>query len=84
MKKLLVGLAALPFLAGVAMADQPTLLSDAQMDTVTAGLTAFFFFPNGPIGITNDGVPVTTAVVIALFPSLDGKVSPGFPVVTIR
>jgi hypothetical protein len=37
MKKLLIGFAALPFLAGVAMAGQPTALSDAQMDKVTAG-----------------------------------------------
>ena len=37
MKKLLIGLGALPFLAGVALADEPTLLSNAQMDRVTAG-----------------------------------------------
>jgi hypothetical protein len=35
MKKLLFGLAALPFLAGVALAAEP--ISDAQMDQVTAG-----------------------------------------------
>jgi hypothetical protein len=37
MKKLLSGLAALPLLAGVALADQPVQLSDKQMDKVTAG-----------------------------------------------
>jgi hypothetical protein len=37
MNKLLIGLAAMPFLAGVAMAGQPTPLSDTQMDKVTAG-----------------------------------------------
>jgi len=37
MKKLLVGLAAVPFLAGIAMAGQLTPLSDVQMDKVTAG-----------------------------------------------
>jgi hypothetical protein len=37
MNKLLIGLAMVPFLAGVAMAGQPTPLSDAQMDKVTAG-----------------------------------------------
>ena len=37
MKKLLVGLAVLPLLAGVASAAQPMSLSDAQMDKVTAG-----------------------------------------------
>jgi hypothetical protein len=37
MRQLLFGLAALPFLAGVAAAAQP--LSDAQMDRVAAGAT---------------------------------------------
>jgi len=37
MKKLLFGLAALPFVAAVALADQPVQLSDNQMDKLTAG-----------------------------------------------
>jgi len=37
MRKLLIGLAALPFLAGLAMAGQPKPLTDTQMDKVTAG-----------------------------------------------
>jgi hypothetical protein len=37
MKKLLCGLAALPLLAGVALAQEPLQLSDKQMDKVTAG-----------------------------------------------
>jgi hypothetical protein len=37
MKKLLSGLAALPFLASVAFAAQPMPLTDNQMDKVTAG-----------------------------------------------
>jgi hypothetical protein len=37
MRKLLCGLAALPFLAGAALADQTLQLSDTQMDKVTAG-----------------------------------------------
>jgi hypothetical protein len=37
MKKLLIGFAALPFIAGVAMAGQSMPLSEAQMDKVTAG-----------------------------------------------
>ena len=37
MKRLLLGLAVLPFLAGVSLAAQPVPLSDQQMDTVTAG-----------------------------------------------
>jgi hypothetical protein len=39
MKKFLFGLAAVPLLAGTAMAAQP--LSDHQMDAVTAGFSAF-------------------------------------------
>ena len=41
MKKLLCGLAALPFLAGIALADHPVQLNDKQMDKVTAGFTDF-------------------------------------------
>src|SRR5689334_10766998 len=37
MKKLLVGLAIMPFLVGVALAGQPMPLSEAQMDEVTGG-----------------------------------------------
>jgi hypothetical protein len=37
MKKLVIGVAVLPFLAGIASASQPKPLNDAQMDTVTAG-----------------------------------------------
>jgi hypothetical protein len=37
MNKLLYGLAALPFAAGVALAGEPMQLSDKQMDKVTAG-----------------------------------------------
>jgi len=37
-KQLVAGLAALPLLAGMAIAGQPAALSDTQMDRVTAGL----------------------------------------------
>ena len=37
MKKLLLGLAVLPFLAGVSLAGQPQALTDQQMDKVAAG-----------------------------------------------
>lgn len=37
MKRLLLGLAVLPFLAGVSLAGNPTPLTDKQMDKVTAG-----------------------------------------------
>jgi hypothetical protein len=37
MKKFLVGIAAMPLLASVSIAGQPALLSDTQMDKVSAG-----------------------------------------------
>jgi len=37
MQRLFCGLAALPFLASVALAGQPVMLNDPQMDGVTAG-----------------------------------------------
>jgi heterodisulfide reductase subunit A-like polyferredoxin len=40
MKKLLIALAGLPLMAGAAHAGQPQMLSDNQMDKVTAGFTA--------------------------------------------
>jgi len=60
MKKLLFGLAALPFLTGVAMAGQPTLLSDVQMDKVTAG---DIVAPAGLITINN--LPTTVTLTIS-------------------
>jgi hypothetical protein len=58
MKKLLVGLAAVPFLACVAMAGQPTPLGDAQMDKVTAGGPEFnVFLGNTPAFELNFNVP---------------------------
>jgi hypothetical protein len=48
MKKLLLGLAALPFIASVAMAGQPTRLSDNQMDKVTAGNLVIVLTPGIP------------------------------------
>lgn len=43
MRKLLLGVAALPFLASIALADQPMTLVDSQMDSVTAGIPDQFF-----------------------------------------
>ena len=37
MKRLLLGLAVLPFLAGMTVAQEPTKLTGVQMDKVTAG-----------------------------------------------
>ncbi|HJU19093.1 MAG TPA: hypothetical protein VJ770_21770 [Stellaceae bacterium] len=55
MKKLLLGLAVLPFLAGVSMAGSPTPLTNQQMDKVTAG---FDFFE---LDITNTSATIVAA-----------------------
>jgi len=41
MRQFVLGLSALPLLASVVVAGQPALLSDKQMDQVTAGFTLF-------------------------------------------
>jgi hypothetical protein len=48
MKRLIFGLAALPFMAGLASAEQP--LTNAQMDAVTAGFSANASAGVGAIG----------------------------------
>jgi hypothetical protein len=85
MKKLLAGFAALPFLAGVAMAGQPAPLSDTQMDHVTAGLAEWFSPGNGMIVIITTPTVAPPGVVVENFPSLDGVGFPrtGFPTVTV-
>jgi len=62
MKRLLFGLAALPFLASVSLAAQSAPLSDQQMDKVTAG------FDFAEINVQNLG----TTLVAADFPNLGG------------
>ena len=57
MRKLLLGLAVLPFLAGVSLAGQPQPLTDQQMDKVSAG----FSFTFGSLDITQDSVTETIA-----------------------
>lgn len=63
MKKLLFGLAALPFLAGVSLAAEP--LSDAQMDRVTAGDllsdTLALVCPACKIPTTPDGITLPSS-----------------------
>jgi hypothetical protein len=71
MKKLLVGLAAVPFLAGIAMAGQPTPLSDAQMDKVTAGAWEGEVF-NGAVQILE--LTHSTTGIAVEFPTLPGHV----------
>jgi len=87
MKKLLVGLAALPFVSGVAMAgqlavpavaqmvtapSQPMVLSQTQMDMVTAGETCTGSCPTitasrtGQITVTMDN-PVYLEVISHFF-----------------
>lgn len=62
MKKALMGLAALPFLAGVAFAGQP--LTDQQLDRVTAGFTALSIGDaQGVVG--ESGVLLTTTATLA-------------------
>jgi hypothetical protein len=56
MKKLLIALAALPFMAGAAAAGQP--LNDRQMDSVTAGYTALAF--SDAQGLAGESGIVTT------------------------
>jgi hypothetical protein len=62
MKKVLMGLAALPLLAGVATAGQP--LTDQQMDRVTAGFTAVATADaQGLVG--ESGIVLTTTATLA-------------------
>jgi len=93
MKKLLLGLAALPFVAGVAMAGEPAPLSDSQMDQVTAGVVVVFTFQAGGSGnftingTTFEGTspnlgPPNTRVTTSS-PSLDGREKPGLPITVV-
>jgi hypothetical protein len=62
MKRLLIGLAVLPFLAGVSLAAQPVPLTDTQMDKVTAG---FDFHERE---VTNTGVAEVWVDITGLHP----------------
>ena len=53
MKKLVLGLAVLPFLAGVSLAGQPQALTDQQMDKVAAG------FDFAEMDVNNVGTTIT-------------------------
>jgi len=62
MKKVLMGLAALPFLVGVAGAGQP--LTDQQLDRVTAGFTSTSIADaQGLVG--ESGIIYTTAATLS-------------------
>ena len=81
MKKLFFGLAALPFLAGVAIAGQSAPLTEAQMDEVTAGLAIVLVSPNNPpIFVGSGAAPgCTSPCVIVSAPNFDAQ--RGFPTV---
>jgi len=61
MRKLLLGLAVLPFLAGVSLAGQPQPLTDQQMDKVAAGFD-FMETDVNNVGVTNVQIDETLAV----------------------
>jgi len=64
MRKLLLGLAVLPFLAGVSPAGQPQALTDQQLDKVAAGFD-FFEFDVNNVGATQVEVNRPGAVTTA-------------------
>jgi len=64
MRKLLLGLAVLPFLAGASLAGQPQALTDQQMDKVAAG------FDFMEIDVNNVGA---TAVMVNQTPTSCGS-----------
>jgi len=77
MKHLLAGLAALPLLAGVALAGQPAPLSDTQMDGVTAGLVLPYTvgsLNNGVCGLGGVNCGSRAVTVTLSFPVSDGAV----------
>jgi len=61
MKKFVIGLAVLPFLAGVSLAGQPQPLTDQQMDKVAAG------FDFAEMDVNNVG---TTIIMVNHAPAL--------------
>ena len=66
MKNVLMALAALPFMAGVALAGQP--LNDRQMDQVTAGFTAISIADAEGLVGESGAVLVTTASLSQVLP----------------
>jgi len=61
MKKLLLGLSALPFLVGVATAAEP--LSDRQMDWISAGDTPGVFSTSASMSTNGETVTMSTSGV---------------------
>jgi hypothetical protein len=79
MKKLL-GLATLPFLAAVAMAGQPSVLSDAQMDKVTAGAYGLEFGNVIELTFNPMSPPATANPVIQVGPDDTSGGHPNFTI----
>jgi hypothetical protein len=71
MNKVLLGLAALPFLAGAASAAQP--LTDGQMDTVTAGFDALSTAESQALG----KIVATQTSTVSLVAVVTGTASDG-------
>jgi len=69
--QMLIGLGLLPLLAGAATAAQPTLLSDAQMDRVTAGDEPPAGFVTSTIQIRTAGGLIPVQIKYAIFPVCD-------------
>jgi hypothetical protein len=61
--QMLIGLSVFPLLAGIATAAQPTLLSDTQMDKVTAGTGL------PPAGFVTGSIQLTTHIGISGTPT---------------
>jgi len=79
MKRLLFGLAALPFLAGVSLAAQPVPLSDTQMDRVTAGFDfeSLELHNLGVALVEINGPALVTCRLAGCFLQIDGTQFPG-------
>jgi hypothetical protein len=73
MKKVLMGLAALPFLAGVAVAGEP--LTAKQMDRVTAGFSAISIADAEGLVGESGIVLATTATLSQVLPFATAKCS---------
>ncbi|MBV8456454.1 MAG: hypothetical protein JO122_07540 [Acetobacteraceae bacterium] len=78
MKRLLMGLAVLPFIAGVAGAAQP--LTNQQMDRVTAGFSANSEADAFGIAIPGSVVLTATDSVAAVKEAVKANVSPEFSI----
>jgi len=75
MKKLLLGLAVLPFLAGMSLAGQPQALTDQQMDKVAAGFD-FMEIDTNNVGATLTAVNEPSVLCEGCFLAVRGTAYP--------